>query len=105
MNKITLTQEMVLIEYKRFIPFIKEIKLVTKKILLKDIKFVTREEYQGELKSLVILMKKGNALSLLVDKYENLEEIYSLFIKYHSKQNDYEVSIIDVYYMKETKVC
>lgn len=104
MNKITLTQEMVLIEYKRVLPFVKDVKLITKKILLKDIKFITREEYKEELKSLIILKKKGNPISLSADKYKNLDKIYQLLIKYHSKENDYGVSLIDVYNMKETKV-
>lgn len=104
MNKITLTDETMIIDYKKVIPFIKEIKIITKKVLLKDIKFITREEHKTDLKALIIYKKKGGALYLSNDKYEDLNKIYQLFLKHHSEENNYGVSIIDIFDMKETTI-
>lgn len=104
MNKINVTPNKITIEYIKKLPFFKKKKIVYKDTLLKDIKFITREECDGIFFAITILKKKGNSIYLDCNKFEDLESIYTLLLKYHNKENNYEISIIDVNSMKETKI-
>lgn len=100
MNKVTVNHDKIVITYKSK----KILKRKDKELLLKDIKFVTREDYKKDLFALTIFCKSGKSFYLDKNKFENLENIYSLLVKHCTDENNYDITIIDIYNMEETKV-